>query len=167
MSSASQPCQHHATPKPLNPLRLVLVLQYDWRLSPKRLSLRDDFFTQVKLGIEKAFLLNRMPAVLIGHSLGSMVIGQFFQWLQVNFPHTYLGWTSKHVVSFYSIGMRAPPVFGTCIDPVRYSSSSVGCTFCNLRCVNRGQHGPAHHVRYLPFHHTRTFVRVHDVRAFI
>eukprot|EP00045_Choanoeca_perplexa_P011545 m.123105 g.123105 ORF g.123105 m.123105 type:complete len:1130 (-) comp15670_c0_seq2:15-3404(-) len=87
----------------------MIGMPYDWRLSPKRLSMRDDFFNQVKLGIEKAYLLNRMPAILIGHSLGNMVIGQFFQWLQVNFPRKYLAWTAKHVVSYYSI---APPLLG-------------------------------------------------------
>ena len=84
--------------------KILVCWQYDWRLSPLKLSERDAFFAHIKSEIEQAVDANNMPAILIGHSLGNMVVHQFFHWLQATIPDTFVGWSAKHVVSFYSLG---------------------------------------------------------------
>lgn len=50
-----------------------------------------------------------MPAILIGHSLGNMIIERFFAWMAAMYPQTHLAWAAKNTVAFYALG---PPLMG-------------------------------------------------------
>lgn len=60
----------------------IVPLSYDFRLSPYKLETRDRFFTRMKQQIEMAVEANKLPAVMMAHSLGNTVIAFFFKvWL--------------------------------------------------------------------------------------
>lgn len=50
-----------------------------------------------------------MPAILVGHSLGNMIIERFFAWMAATYPQTHLAWAAKNTVAFYALG---PPLMG-------------------------------------------------------
>ena len=61
----------------------LVELGYDWRLSPKRMQLRDNEFTRWKQSLEAARETSNRPGVVIAHSLGNLVFRSFVQWLEV------------------------------------------------------------------------------------
>ncbi len=73
----------------------VVPVPYDWRLSPDMLDQRDGLFALVKANIEAAVRLNGLPAILVAHSLGSLVSLYFFEWLK-QFPNS-TEWIEHHI----------------------------------------------------------------------
>ncbi len=57
---------------------------------------RDGLFAHVKASIETAVRLNGFPAIIVSHSLGSLVSLYFFEWLK-QFPD-WEAWTKHHVI---------------------------------------------------------------------
>lgn len=55
--------------------------QYDWRLPPHQLEIRDGYFTYLKNHIQMMRVTNSSPVVLLGHSMGNRVIQYFLNWV--------------------------------------------------------------------------------------
>jgi hypothetical protein len=62
-------------------ISFLLSLQYDWRLPPHQLEIRDGYFTSLKNRIQAMKTLNASPVVLVGHSMGNRVIQYFLNWV--------------------------------------------------------------------------------------
>jgi hypothetical protein len=58
-------------------------LQYDWRLPPHQLEIRDRYFTNLKQSIQD-MSKDYGPVVLVGHSMGNRVIQYFLNWVMQN-----------------------------------------------------------------------------------
>lgn len=75
---------------------------YDWRLSPKTLEQRDKYFTRTMTQIETMYRTNnKMPVVLLCHSLGCKV-GHYL----LNFAKRERGqeWLDKHIHTYMPVG---------------------------------------------------------------
>ena len=75
----------------------MLMMSYDWRLTPQQLEKRDGYFTALKLSIE--FLVKRnggKRVALVAHSMGSLWLHFLFNMVEREEP----GWTEKYVKKF-------------------------------------------------------------------
>ena len=99
---------------------MIYFANYDWRVSPHKINIRDAHWLRVKSEIEIRVQLSGERAILIGHSMGSNMIQYFLQWVVSSHPnggHGGKDWVHKHVESFIPIG---GPLLGF---------SFVGCVF--------------------------------------
>jgi len=84
----------------------MYMASYDWRLPFQHLETRDHYFTRLKTLIELLKKTNEnRPVVLIGHSMGSIVVNYFFKWVES--PKGGNGgpsWVNDHIHSFINIG---------------------------------------------------------------
>lgn len=87
---------------------------YDWRLSPKKLEERDQYFSRLKASIEVSVNAVGEKAQLVSHSMGSNIIFYFLQW--VSQPASKGGgdggkdWVARFVAGHVNI---AGPLLGT------------------------------------------------------
>jgi hypothetical protein len=91
------------------------AVPYDWRLPPKFLQDRDQYFTGVITLIEKTYERNGgRPVVLLGHSMGCKMVHYMLWWivnegpshvtLPSGDPFDGVAWLAKHVFSFFAVG---------------------------------------------------------------
>ena len=72
------------------PVRDIIALPYDWRLSPMKLQNRDRYFNVMRRMIELMVETHKSPDIpreesrvtLISHSLGSNVVRYFLDWMK-------------------------------------------------------------------------------------
>lgn len=79
---------------------------YDWRLSFPALEIRDGYFTRMKNNIIQMYNCNNnTKVVLLAHSMGTLIVHYFFQWVQspLGGNETSL-WIDKHIHSVINIG---------------------------------------------------------------
>lgn len=82
----------------------MILAAYDWRLSNRALEWRDGFFSKLKLNIEFTVRRNGQKAVVVAHSMGSIVAHYFLQWVE-----SPLGgnggpdWAHKHIEAFVNV----------------------------------------------------------------
>lgn len=79
---------------------------YDWRLAYLDLELRDQYFSKLKTQIELSYKLTGEKTVLIGHSMGSLIIFYFLSWVEAsgkNYGNGGPHWVNQYIDSFVSI----------------------------------------------------------------
>ena len=101
------------------PVRDIIALPYDWRLSPMMLQKRDRYFTVMRRMIELMVETHRSPEVpreesrvtLISHSLGSSVVRYFLDWLKEDIgTNHWQSWIDEHVGTFIAV---SAPLLGS------------------------------------------------------
>jgi len=77
---------------------------YDWRLSNLNLEKRDGFFTKMKMNIEFLVRRNEKKVIIVGHSMGGIVVLNFLSWVESK--HGGNGgpnWAAEHIEGFINI----------------------------------------------------------------
>lgn len=107
-------------PRPRPPLQVgydqsnMAMHSYDWRLSPKKLEERDQYFSRLKASIEVSVNALGEKAQLVSHSMGSNVIFYFLQWVTQSASKGGgdggKDWVAKYVAGHVNI---AGPLLGT------------------------------------------------------
>ena len=101
------------------PVRDIIALPYDWRLSPMMLQRRDRYFTVMRRMIELMVETHRSPdapreesrVTLISHSLGSSVVRYFLDWLREEVgANSWQAWIDDHVGTFVAV---SAPLLGS------------------------------------------------------
>ena len=87
----------------------MAMMTYDWRMAYPLLEERDGFFTDLKLKIERMVEVNGgEKAVMIGHSMGNIVIMFFLRWVTESKENGGGGggkdWVERHIEGFVNIG---------------------------------------------------------------
>jgi len=92
----------------------MYMFGYDWRLSPRRLQERDNYFTLLKSSIENSVKQHGEKVVLISHSMGGNTMIWFMNWVEADRKIGGGGgggvWVDKHIKSFVNV---AGPLLGT------------------------------------------------------
>jgi hypothetical protein len=111
----------------------LLAMPYDFRLSPDRLESRDRYFSRLKRRCARPGLhahppttlgalthpRNRgapsielvveqndgLPALLVAHSLGGLVVNYFFAGLEARYPRAWRAWADKFVAAYFGLGI--------------------------------------------------------------
>ena len=84
------------------------MMTYDWRLAYPLLEARDGFLTDFRLKVERYVQKTGQKAVLLGHSMGNLVVLFFLRW--VTEPTERGGgdggedWVERHIESFVNVG---------------------------------------------------------------
>eukprot|EP00397_Hematodinium_sp_SG-2012_P019264 GEMP01019785.1.p1 GENE.GEMP01019785.1~~GEMP01019785.1.p1 ORF type:complete len:664 (+),score=81.53 GEMP01019785.1:36-1994(+) len=78
----------------------MVLVAFDWRLSPLLNEKRDRWFTRLKHRIESIVSINGKPAVVPTHSYGSIMFFYFLQWVGGFDEH----WASRNIHAHFSIG---------------------------------------------------------------
>ncbi|OUM67458.1 hypothetical protein PIROE2DRAFT_40017 [Piromyces sp. E2] len=93
----------------------IIFQSYDWRLSPKNLEVRDGFFTDLKMSIEKTVKLKKEKVVIIAHSMGFNVFFYFLNWIQSpEGGNAGKDWVNKHIKTFIDVAGTALGVPKAC-----------------------------------------------------
>eukprot|EP01084_Bolivina_argentea_P133431 235486_1 len=85
----------------------IYFANFDWRVSPNKLNIRDAYWDRCKFEIELRVKLTGEKAVLIGHSMGANMIMYFLQWVTSNHPlggHGGKQWVDQYIDSFIPVG---------------------------------------------------------------
>ena len=101
------------------PVRDIIALPYDWRLSPMKLQSRDRYFTVMRRMIELMVETHSSPSVpkeesrvtLVSHSLGSNVVRYFLEWLkdEIGSNH-WQEWIDAHISTYVAV---SAPLLGS------------------------------------------------------
>ncbi|GFP91594.1 phospholipid--sterol o-acyltransferase [Phtheirospermum japonicum] len=84
----------------------IIVVPYDWRLSPDKLGERDLYFHKLKLTFEIALKLCGGPSIVFAHSLVNNVFRYFLEWLKLRIaPKMYIKWLDEHIHAYFAVGM--------------------------------------------------------------
>jgi phospholipid:diacylglycerol acyltransferase len=93
----------------------IIFQSYDWRLSPKNLEIRDGFFTDLKMSIEKTVKLKKEKVVIIAHSMGFNVFFYFLNWIQSpEGGNAGKDWVNNHIKTFIDVAGTALGVPKAC-----------------------------------------------------
>ncbi|ORX49999.1 LACT-domain-containing protein [Piromyces finnis] len=93
----------------------IIFSSYDWRLSPKNLEVRDGFFTDLKMSIEKTVKLKKEKVVIIAHSMGFNVFFYFLSWVQSpEGGNAGKDWVNNHIKTFIDVAGTALGVPKAC-----------------------------------------------------
>jgi len=93
----------------------LIFSSYDWRLSPKNLEIRDGFFTELKMSIEKTVMLKKEKVVIIAHSMGFNVFFYFLSWIESpEGGNAGKDWVNKHIKTFINVAGTALGVPKAC-----------------------------------------------------
>lgn len=109
----------------------LLGAPYDWRISPKGLSDRYNYFNWLKGQIEQLYNINNQNrVVIIAHSMGNRVTLYFLQWIKNSNPGQEgwgQAWLDKYIERYIAV---APPFLGAPMsvrmvatnDPIKLAS---------------------------------------------
>ncbi|ORX79498.1 LACT-domain-containing protein [Anaeromyces robustus] len=93
----------------------IIFSSYDWRLSPKNLEIRDGYFTELKMSIERTVMLKKEKVVIIAHSMGFNVFFYFLNWVQSpEGGNAGKDWVNKHIKTFIDVAGTALGVPKAC-----------------------------------------------------
>ena len=101
------------------PVRDIIALPYDWRLSPMKLQNRDRYFNVMRRMIELMVETHKSPDIpreesrvtLISHSLGSNVVRYFLDWMKQEVGANNLqAWIDDNIGTFVAV---SAPLLGS------------------------------------------------------
>jgi len=93
----------------------IIFSSYDWRLSPKNLEIRDGYFTELKMSIERTVMLKKEKVVIIAHSMGFNVFFYFLNWVQSpEGGNAGKDWVNNHIKTFIDVAGTALGVPKAC-----------------------------------------------------
>jgi len=93
----------------------IIFQSYDWRLSPQNLEIRDGFYTDLKMSIEKTVKLKKEKVVIITHSMGFNMFFYFLSWVESpQGGNAGKDWVNKHIKSFINVAGTALGVPKAC-----------------------------------------------------
>jgi len=112
----------------------MVAIPYDWRLSPKQLSIRDQLFVRIKQKIEMLVTQYQLPVVVIAHSMGNNLFHYFLEWLETSYSSSpqegrstlfdMEDWLEKHVYMY--LGYAAPLLGASAAVKATLSGHSFG-----------------------------------------
>ncbi|KAJ3121824.1 hypothetical protein HK098_003338 [Nowakowskiella sp. JEL0407] len=85
------------------------LASYDWRLSFSNLETRDKYYSRLKRDIEITVLSANEKSVLLSHSMGSLIVHYFLQWVQSPLGANETDWPDKYLHRWVNI---AGPMLG-------------------------------------------------------
>jgi len=93
----------------------IIFSSYDWRLSPQNLEIRDGFYTELKMSIEKTVKLKKEKVVIITHSMGFNMFFYFLSWIESpDGGNAGKDWVNKHIKTFINVAGTALGVPKAC-----------------------------------------------------
>ena len=89
--------------------RSLYAAPYDWRIPLSKLEERDGYFSELKHHIRLMHdTNNKVPVLLIGHSMGCRVVQMFIEWMRCKGPKGD-EWLERYVYGFAAVGA---PILG-------------------------------------------------------
>ncbi|WP_392481990.1 hypothetical protein [Nostoc sp. C110] len=86
----------------------LVAFPYDWRVSPKGLNEKYDYFNKLKKEIQKQREYNQKRVVIIAHSMGNRVTQYFLQWVK-NKKELGEEWIHENIERYIAV---SPPWLG-------------------------------------------------------